>query len=1188
MMLCSLIFSAFQPQSLSVAQANVPTTVTIPGTLQSELGCAGDWMPDCEATFLQYDAEDDVWQGTFLVQPNNDQDKKGPRYKAALNKGWTENYGANAASGGADIALVVSEPTEVKFYYDHKTHWVTDNFNSVIAVAVGDFQSEMGCANDNEPGCLRSWLQDPQGSGIYSLITSQIPAGDYSFRVALDESDAEIIGADGVMDGEPVQFTVANDGDEIYLAYEPATNAVTVSTEGAPKGSLNKAMAYWVSRDTILWRGTGSPKYTYQLHYAPQGGLQITAAGIEGGTAVPLTFDVKGAGEQVYAKFPHLKGLSALKLSEADLENVPEMLRGQVGIAVFDDKQNLVDVTALQIPGVLDDLYPYSGELGVTFTDGTPTLRLWAPTAVSVGLQIFPDSTSAASEQASLTFDPSTGVWSITGKADWKNKYYLYEVEVYVPSTGKVEKNLVTDPYSISLSMNSLRSQMVDLKDADLQPQDWLTLDKPALQAFEDSVIYELHVRDFSVNDMSVPQDLRGTFMAFTIEDSNGMQHLKKLAEAGLTHVHLLPVFDIASINEDKSTWVTADAETLAGFPPNSDQQQIALAPYKDQDAFNWGYDPLHYTSPEGSYATDPDGSVRVIEFRQMVQALNQAGLRVVMDVVYNHTNASGQNAKSVLDKVVPGYYHRLNGEGAVETSTCCQNTATEHAMMEKLMIDSLVTWAKDYKVDGFRFDLMGHHMVANMEHVRQALDALTLEKDGVDGSKILIYGEGWDFGEVAGNARGKNATQLNLDGTGIGSFNDRLRDGARGGGPFNPVQEQGFLTGLYDAPNGSSQGTPEQQLSRLMAYEDWIRVSMAGNLTKLRIETITGKKLSGQLIDYNGNPAGYAVDPQENIVYIAAHDNETLFDAIQYKAPAEATIQDRVRMNNLGISLVLLSQGIPFFHAGDELLRSKSLDGNSYNSGDWFNRLDFTYQTNNWGVGLPNFRQDSWPLMAELLGNPDLQVSAADIEFSLAHFLEMLQIRKSSPLFRLQTAEDILQRLSFLNTGPEQTPGLIIMVLDDSVDVDLDPQVHKIVVALNATQDLVQFTDASLQGLDLKLHPIQQNSVDAVVKQSSYDSANGSLSIPGRTAAIFIVEQEFVPEAAATEAPAPIPEATEEIQAPAEQEETAITEEPPVEPEAEQSKLPLVIGASLAILLVSGLFFTLRLRKKNPPTQNP
>jgi pullulanase len=201
----------------------------------------------------------------------------------------------------------------------------------------------------------------------------------------------------------------------------------------------------------------------------------------------------------------------------------------------------------------------------------------------------------------------------------------------------------------------------------------------------------------------------------------------------------------------------------LASFPPDSDQQQALIGALRDQDPFNWGYDPFHFTVPEGSYSTDPDGPARIIEFRQMVQALNQTGLRVVMDVVYNHTHAAGQDEKSVLDRVVPGYYHRLNERGAVETSTCCANTASEHQMMEKLMIDSLVTWAVEYKVDAFRFDLMGHHMVDNMLNVRAALDALTLEEHGVDGKSIYLYGEGWNFGEVADNARGVNATQFNM-----------------------------------------------------------------------------------------------------------------------------------------------------------------------------------------------------------------------------------------------------------------------------------------------------------------------------------------------------------------------------------------------------------------------------------------
>jgi pullulanase-type alpha-1,6-glucosidase len=258
------------------------------------------------------------------------------------------------------------------------------------------------------------------------------------------------------------------------------------------------------------------------------------------------------------------------------------------------------------------------------------------------------------------------------------------------------------------------------------------------------------------------------------------MKHLTDLAKAGLSHVHILPSFDFATIEEIKA--LQKSPPDLTGFAADGQEQQAAVAMVSDVDGFNWGYDPLHYTVPEGSYATSPDGTARIFEFRQMVQSLNTAGLRMVMDVVYNHTSASGQDPKSILDRIVPGYYHRLNAQGAVEKSTCCENTATEHAMMEKLMIDSLVTWARAYKVDGFRFDLMGHHMKVNMVNVRAALDALTLAKDGVDGKAIYLYGEGWDYGEVVGGQRGENATQPNMAGTGIGTFNDRLRGPAEAG----------------------------------------------------------------------------------------------------------------------------------------------------------------------------------------------------------------------------------------------------------------------------------------------------------------------------------------------------------------------------------------------------------------------
>jgi pullulanase/glycogen debranching enzyme len=257
-------------------------------------------------------------------------------------------------------------------------------------------------------------------------------------------------------------------------------------------------------------------------------------------------------------------------------------------------------------------------------------------------------------------------------------------------------------------------------------------------------------------------------------------------------------------------------------------------------------------------------------------------------------------------------------------------------------------------------------------------------------------------------------------------------------------------------------------------------------------------------VINYRGAPAGYTLDPQEQVVYVSAHDNETLFDAIQWKAPASASLEERVRMNNLGLSLVALSQGMPFFHAGDDLLRSKSLDGNSYNSGDWYNRLDFTYQTNNWGVGLPPFERPVGDMQA-LLSNPDLKAGPEQIAFSRDYFRELLQIRKSSELFRLRSAEEVQARLSFLNSGPDQVPGLIVMVLDDTVGEDLDPNVSRIVVVFNANQDSLTFSDVSLADWKLELHPVQQESVDSRLASATFDAAAGSLTVPGRSTVVWV-----------------------------------------------------------------------------------
>ena len=324
-------------------------------------------------------------------------------------------------------------------------------------------------------------------------------------------------------------------------------------------------------------------------------------------------------------------------------------------------------------------------------------------------------------------------------------------------------------------------------------------------------------MRDFSVSDPTVPAAHRGSYLAFA-DDGDGTKHLKALEAAGLNTVHLLPTFDIASIEEDPAKQAEPACD-LASYAPDSQEQQKCVTATAGKDAYNWGYDPFHWMAPDGSYASSAraaDGGSRVAEFRTMVGALHRDGLRVVLDQVFNHTPASGQADTSVLDKVVPGYYQRLDASGAVQTSTCCQNVATEHAMAQKIMVDSVVSWARNYKVDGFRFDLMGHHSKATMLAVRAALDRLTPARDGVDGRSIYLYGEGWNFGEVADNALFPQAVQGNLGGTGIGTFSDRLRDAVRGGGPFDDdPRKQGFGSGESTDPNGAAVNARGRGLAR-------------------------------------------------------------------------------------------------------------------------------------------------------------------------------------------------------------------------------------------------------------------------------------------------------------------------------------------------------------------------------------
>lgn len=884
----------------------------------------------------------------------------------------------------------------------------------------------------------------------------------------------------------------------------------SVVEEQPSVGQLDRLRAYWVRRDTIVWNIHALPNARYELHYSLDGSLELTPHGIQHGNVLPLERAPLGLDSTLAAAFPHLQGLPVLRLAPEHHDLVATILRGQVAVQAYHaDDQSLIDATALQIPGVLDDLYHYSGELGVSFDEQKrPILRVWAPTARSVSLLLYADSAKGTRAiRSAMTFDSQTGVWSIVGKSSWKNQFYRFLVDVFVPSTGQFEQNSVTDPYSQSLSTNSQHSQIVDLQSQRLKPKGWSKLAKPSLAQPTDIVLYELHVRDFSITDHSVPAELRGTYKAFTQFGSNGMQHLQRLAKAGVSHIHLLPVFDIATIEEHRPDRTRIDFDYLASLPADSTEQQAYLFPIRDRDGFNWGYDPRHYTTPEGSYSTDPDGSTRIYEFREMVQALNQIGLRVVMDVVYNHTHSSGQASCAVLDRIVPGYYHRLDADGNVCNSTCCANTASEQHMMEKLMLDSLRTWAVEYKVDGFRFDLMGHHLKRNMLAIRAMLDSLTLAEHGVDGKAIYLYGEGWNFGEVADGARGENASQHAMAGTGIGTFSDRLRDAARGGGPFVGFQVQGFATGLLDRPNLYEQRAFVERHYQVAVLSDVVRLSLAGNLADYPILSCEGQQTLGGHLYINGKPAAYGLRPDDHIAYVSAHDNETLFDGIQVKAPIESPMAERVRMHNLALSLVALAQGIPFFHAGDELLRSKSMDRNSYNSSDWFNRIDWTGQQNTWGSGLPPSadNHEHWATVGPLLANPALKPTPDDMAFSYAHFQTMLQIRRSSALFRLSSAELIKQKVWFPNTGPDQVVGLVVMVLDDGIGERCDQQFSRIVLAFNGSHHSLSYSDASFGHYNLQLHPLLANGYDPVLAQASFDRSDGSISVPGFSCVVWV-----------------------------------------------------------------------------------
>ncbi|WP_284252483.1 pullulanase-type alpha-1,6-glucosidase [Litorihabitans aurantiacus] len=1080
--------------------------VSVPGSHNSEMGCPSDWQPDCTQAALTL-RPDGVWAGTFSLPAGTYE------YKVAVNGSWDLNFGAGGVPNGANVTYTHGGG-DITFYFDPVSKQFANTAQGPIITLAGSFQSELGCTADWSPDQLCAWLTDPDGDGVYTYRTDALPTGAYETKVAHGLSWAENYGADGVRDGANIPFQ-ATEGSITSFSYDIATHRLTIEVENPPLPGVGTLQAHWVAQDLLAWPTTlGAPAAgaTWALQHSADASLAVADGAVTGGDSLALTPVPGGLPDDVAARFPALAGYTVLRAEGLSREDAASILTEQVWVTQSSGGA-LTAATGVQIPGVLDDLYAdgvSDVDLGLTFTGASASAALWAPTARTAVLLRTPADAAdgTAPTEVAATRDDATGVWTTAASLAVGDRY-SWRVGVYVPATGAIETNDVSDPYSVALTTNSTSSVVVDLASDDLKPELWEDTAAPIVERPVDRAIYELHVRDFSIGDTTVPEAERGTYQAFTRTDSAGMTHLAELADAGINTVHLLPTFDIASIEEDRAAQTTPDCDlvALSAADPAGTAQQECVGAQRDTDGYNWGYDPYHFLAPEGSYAAQPEGGARVAEFRSMVGGLHATGLQVVLDQVYNHTAASGQAERSVLDRVVPGYYHRLDAAGSVQKSTCCENIATEHEVAQKLMVDAVVLWARDYRVDGFRFDLMGHHSKANMLAVRAALDELTLEDDGVDGSSIYLYGEGWNFGEVADNALFEQATQGQLGGTGIGTFNDRLRDGVHGGSPVEGTStfDQGFGTGLGTDPNGRSR----TGLSDLGGLTDLVKLGLAGNLADFELTSASGETVRGDEVDYRGAPAGYAVEPDEVVNYVDAHDNETLYDLGVFKLPTDTPMADRVRMNTLSLATVALSQSPSFWHAGTELLRSKSLDRDSYNSGDWFNRIDWTGQESTFGSGLPGAwaNEEKWDDMRSLLADPSLRPAPADIAASKEQALQLLRVRGEVDLLRLGSGELIREKVSFPGSGPDAAPGTVVMLVDDTVGASVSETLDSALVVFNASPETVTFPLAELAGRSYALTPAQAEGADAVVRATTWDAASGALTVPARSYVVLVEE---------------------------------------------------------------------------------
>ena len=523
--------------------------------------------------------------------------------------------------------------------------------------------------------------------------------------------------------------------------------------------------------------------------------------------------------------------------------------------------------------------YPfYSGkDLGLTYSPKAATFKIWAPTATAAKLNLYKSDLGGTAIRSINMNKGENGIWQITVAENLKNSYYTFQVNI-----GNTWSEEVVDPYAKACGTNGLRAQVIDLKETN--PVGWAQDKSPNFSVSNkqtDAVIYELHVRDASIHASSGIKN-KGKFLGLaevgtknSAGQSTGLSHIKEL---GVTHVHLLPFYDYNSVDETKAAV-----------------------------QYNWGYDPVNYNIPEGSYSTNPaDGKVRIKELKELIKTMHSNGLRIIMDVVYNHT-ALTKNAN--FNILVPDYYYRKRADGSFSDASSCGNeTASDNAMFQKFMIESVVYWVNEYHIDGFRFDLMGIHDIETMNLISDTLHKIK--------PSIVLYGEGWTSSSSPlpeeKRALKKNAAQLN----GIAVFSDDMRDGIKGS-VFN-IDDRGFATGNI------------------------------GNSESVKFGIVAAGKhpqINYSKVNYSKEP--YTAGPAGLINYADCHDNNILWDkiALSFK---EASVAERTKMHELAYAIVLTAQGASFLHAGTEFLRTKNGVENSFDKGDIVNGIDWDLKTKN------------------------------------------------------------------------------------------------------------------------------------------------------------------------------------------------------------------------------------------------